>query len=115
MHVHDNARDADTAHLKRQRDTADRQQEVRQLDKPGPHIGLVVTPQDMADAASRAAAVGTLERLLAQPHLWAQQQLAPSPGQDGEAAASFGGSGWAESVAELAAKARLWLHKPHTH
>lgn len=62
--------------------------------------------QDMADAASRAAAMDTLERLLAQPHLWAQQQPSLNPGQDGDAAASFGGGSWAAAVSELAAKAR---------
>ena len=61
--------------------------------------------QDMADATSRAAAVDTLERLLAQPHLWARQLPALNPGQDGDAAALFGGGGgWAAAVSELAAK-----------
>ena len=80
--------------------------------------GRDVMLQDMADAASRAAAVDTLERLLAQPDLWAQQQTVPSPWQDGDGTASFGGGGWADAVAELAAKARQCYDASvvaHTH
>ena len=59
----------------------------------------------MADAAGRAAAMGTLEQLLAQPDLWAEQPQSLDPSQDGVTAASFGGSTWAAAMAQLAAKA----------